>query len=205
MTEEGWQRGDEPLSMLESVYGRGMLNRKRRLFLCGCCRVLWASESVTHADVISIAESCADDLDAPKARREANRAMAAADWSESGSLFRLLHAATLHDSSHAKTYNAILGLTAESPHLAQRASELIRDIFGNPFRPVAFLPEWRTSTAVALATAMYESRDFGPMPVLADSLEEAGCDHPDVLAHCRDANGVHVRGCWVIDLVLGKT
>jgi hypothetical protein len=80
---------------------------------------------------------------------------------------------------------------------------IIHDIFGNPFRPVAFAPEWRSSSTLGLATAMYESRDFSPMPVLADALEEAGCDHPDVLTHCRGA-GPHVRGCWVIDLVLGK-
>jgi hypothetical protein len=81
---------------------------------------------------------------------------------------------------------------------------LARDIFGNPFRPVAFAPAWRTTTTIALAAAMYESRDFAAMPVLADALEEAGCDSPEVLAHCRDAAGVHVRGCWVVDLVLGK-
>jgi hypothetical protein len=52
---------------------------------------------------------------------------------------------------------------------------------------------------------MYESRDFAAMPILADALEEAGSDSPDVLAHCRDPNGVHVRGCWVVDLVLGKS
>jgi hypothetical protein len=80
------------------------------------------------------------------------------------------------------------------------------DIFGpNPFRPVAFDPSWRTSTTVGLARTMYESRDFGAMPVLADALEEAGCDSPDVLGHCRDPNGGHVRGCWVVDLVLGKS
>ena len=67
---------------------------------------------------------------------------------------------------------------------------LIRDIFGNPFRPVAFDPAWRTSTAVALAKQMYESRDFGAMPILADALEDAGCDNDDVLTHCRDPAGV---------------
>jgi len=51
---------------------------------------------------------------------------------------------------------------------------------------------------------MYESRDFAPMPVLADALEEAGCDDAAVLAHCRDPQAPHVRGCWVVDLVLGK-
>jgi len=75
--------------------------------------------------------------------------------------------------------------------------------FGNPFRPVAFSPEWRTSTAVALATQMHESRDFGAMPILADALQDAGCDNDDILNHCR-GDGPHVRGCWVVDLVLGK-
>jgi len=69
---------------------------------------------------------------------------------------------------------------------------------------VAFEPTWRTGTAVALAQTMYAARDFAAMPILADALEEAGCDVPDVLTHCRDPKGVHVRGCWVVDLVLGK-
>jgi hypothetical protein len=82
-------------------------------------------------------------------------------------------------------------------------AHLVREIFGNPFWPVAFLPEWRTSTAVALARGMYESRDFGAMPILADALQDAGCDSGAVLDHCRGA-GPHVRGCWVVDLLLGK-
>jgi hypothetical protein len=82
---------------------------------------------------------------------------------------------------------------------------LARDIFGNPFRPVTFDPDWRTSTAVALAKQMYDSRDFGAMPILADALQDAGCDNDDVLKHCHDAKQVHVRGCWVVDLVLGKS
>lgn len=81
---------------------------------------------------------------------------------------------------------------------------LLRDIIGNPFRPVAFSPEWRTDTAVTLAHTMYESREFGTMPILADALQDAGCDSAGVLNHCRDTNQIHVRGCWVVDLVLGK-
>jgi hypothetical protein len=55
-----------------------------------------------------------------------------------------------------------------------------------------------------MASRMYESRDFADMPVLADGLEESGCTDPDILGHCR-SGGEHVRGCWVVDLVLGKT
>jgi hypothetical protein len=85
-----------------------------------------------------------------------------------------------------------------------RQVPVLHDIFGNPFRPVTVDPAWRTATAVALAQSMYTARDFAAMPVLADALEEAGCTHPDVLAHCRGP-GPHVRGCWVVDLVLGKS
>jgi hypothetical protein len=91
-------------------------------------------------------------------------------------------------------------------------SELARDIFGNPFREVAFDPAWRTSDVLALASAMYAKRDFGAMPILADALQEAGCDDDanplpprggNLLTHCREPCE-HVRGCWVVDLVLGK-
>jgi len=80
---------------------------------------------------------------------------------------------------------------------------LLRDIIGNPFRPVTLDPAWRTTTAIQLAQGMYDSRDFAAMPILADALQDAGCEDADILEHCR-GNGPHVRGCWVVDLVLGK-
>jgi len=82
--------------------------------------------------------------------------------------------------------------------------EQFRCVAGNPFRPVAFSPSWRSETAVALASATYAERAFDRLPILADALEEAGCDHADVLSHCRGP-GPHVRGCWVVDGVLGKS
>lgn len=75
---------------------------------------------------------------------------------------------------------------------------MIRDIF--PFRPISFLPEWRTSTVLALAQQMYDSRDFSAMPILADALMDASCDNEAILTHCRGP-GPHVRGCFVIDLL----
>jgi hypothetical protein len=80
---------------------------------------------------------------------------------------------------------------------------LIRDIFGNPFRPVAFDPRWRTADAVGLARAIYEDRAFDCLPLLADALMDAGCADEQVLEHCR-SEGPHVRGCWAVDLVLDK-
>jgi len=81
--------------------------------------------------------------------------------------------------------------------------DLLRCIVGNPFRPVTFDPSWRTETAVGLALRMYHERDFAAMPILADAIEEAGCENAEVLAHCREP-GPHARGCWVLDGVLGK-
>jgi hypothetical protein len=80
---------------------------------------------------------------------------------------------------------------------------ILRCVVGNPFRPVAFDPSWLTSTAVAIAKGMYESRDFAAMPLLADALQDAGCADERILDHCRGP-GPHVKGCWVVDLVLGK-
>ncbi|WP_162271540.1 hypothetical protein [Gemmata sp. SH-PL17] len=81
---------------------------------------------------------------------------------------------------------------------------LIRDVFPVP-------PKWATRvelvcqspTANALAGQMYESRDFDAMPILADALQDAGCADENILSHCRGP-GPHVRGCWVVDLVLEK-
>jgi hypothetical protein len=81
--------------------------------------------------------------------------------------------------------------------------KILRDIFGNPFRPVSFNPEWRTPTVLNLANQMYKSRDFSAMPILADALEDACCDNEEILGHCR-GEGPHVRGCWVVDKILGK-
>jgi hypothetical protein len=83
-------------------------------------------------------------------------------------------------------------------------AELLRHIFGNPFRPLAVNPTWQTSNVLALAQAIYTDRAFERLPILADALEDAGCDKADILDHCRQP-GEHVRGCWVVDLVLGKS
>jgi hypothetical protein len=87
---------------------------------------------------------------------------------------------------------------------AQEWGALVRDIYGpNPFRTPAFDLKWRTPTVLGISCRIYEERDFGAMPVLADALEDAGCDDTDFLAHCRSPGG-HVRGCWALDLLLAK-
>jgi hypothetical protein len=86
----------------------------------------------------------------------------------------------------------------------------LREILGNPFRPPRFEDAWRTSTVSALAKGIFEDRAFDRMPILADALLDADCDEEAVLRHCRGTElhakepVSHVRGCWVIDLILGR-
>jgi hypothetical protein len=80
---------------------------------------------------------------------------------------------------------------------------LVRDIFGNPLRPVTADPSWLTPPALALAGGIYVGRSFDQLAILADALQDAGCDNEVVLNHCR-SEGPHVRGCWVVDAILNR-
>ena len=84
---------------------------------------------------------------------------------------------------------------------------LLRDIFGNPFhRPPAIEPawlSWNEGRIIKLARAIYNQRDFGRLSDLRDTLKEAGCTDTELLAHSQ-VPGTHVRGCWLVDLLLGK-
>jgi hypothetical protein len=87
-----------------------------------------------------------------------------------------------------------------------RQTAVIRDIVRGPQRPIRFRASWRTwngGVCLEIARGIYQERAFGQLPILADALEEAGCTDADILSHCR-TRGEHVRGCWVVDLVLGK-
>jgi hypothetical protein len=83
-------------------------------------------------------------------------------------------------------------------------SHLARDIFGNPFRPVTLDPRWQSSTVLDLARTIYDERAFERMPILADALMDAGCDKEVIIKHCQGP-GPHVRGCFLVDLILGKS
>jgi hypothetical protein len=86
---------------------------------------------------------------------------------------------------------------------AQPDDSFSKACHGGPPDPEHFSPEWRTDGAVALACRIHDSQDFSAMPILADALQDAGCDRTDILGHCR-ASHKHVWGCRVVDLVLGK-
>jgi hypothetical protein len=91
---------------------------------------------------------------------------------------------------------------------AEFECQVLRDLVGPLlFRPVQYSPwwlSWADGTVAKLAHQIYAEKDFASLPVLADALTEAGCDDPDILSHCRQP-GEHVLGCWVVDLLLGKS
>ena len=118
-----------------------------------------------------------------------------------------VYAASGFDLEGAAAASAdVVNWLEEVPHGEDARAEqapILRCIFGNPFRPATLDPNWRTSTVLALAQGIYDDRAFDRLPILADALQDAGCDNEEMLAHCR-GEGPHARGCWVVDLVLGK-
>jgi hypothetical protein len=100
------------------------------------------------------------------------------------------------------------GLPDDRPEEADWAAEergicdLIRCVFGNPLRPLPRELPWATPTVIAVARSIYEDRAFDRLPILADALEDAGCADEQSLIHCRNS-GLHSRGCWVVDAMLG--
>jgi hypothetical protein len=110
-----------------------------------------------------------------------------------------------YEASHAEGGDADgKGYTEGEALERKRQSGIIRDLLGNPFNPTALDPYWLTSTVLVLAAGIYCEKAFDRMPILADALEDAHCDDADILNHCRHP-GPHVRGCWALDLLLGRS
>jgi hypothetical protein len=99
------------------------------------------------------------------------------------------------DDEHLPAYQSMQAKEAAAQ------ADLLRDLFGNPVRPIAFEPRWRTADVLGLALGIDDERAYDRLPLLADALIDAGCDSNDILSHCR-APGPHVRGCWVVDRIL---
>jgi len=119
------------------------------------------------------------------------------------------HRSVLYAADSAASALAVLAGN-KSPWEVRRSAarygdqcDLLRDIVGNPSRPITLDPSWRTSTVAALAQAIYEERTFERLPILADALEDSGCADQEILTHCRGPR-LHIRGCWVVDLLLCK-
>ncbi len=205
MTEKEWLECDDPTPMLDFLQG-GANDRKLRLFACGCCRRNWHLLTDERSrTTVEVEERKADGLMSesalaklvfdPDAPHDSPRFISFPDaW------------IAARDSSNDAAWDAARRETdpLNAGDIQREAqANLLRDIFGNPFHPVTVDAAWLNSTVVSLAQAIYEDRAFDRLPILADALEDAGCTNADILNHCRQP-GEHVRGCWVVDLLLGK-
>lgn len=205
MNGETWKTCDDPIRMLKSLRGKAAA-RSLALFAVAACRrdsdlmddersclaVEWSERAI---EGLANWDDGPDDGDCYLMAAAANRCMAVA-----GSLLKKDNA----DAERWACEVAELLLEEEEENYESLAS-LIREVFGNPFRSVSLNPAWLTPDVLSLARGIYEERTFDRMPILADALQDAGCTNDDILNHCREENHTHVRGCWVVDLLLGKT
>jgi hypothetical protein len=221
MTEVEWMACEDPDFMICACRKR-LSNRKLRLFAVGCCRRVWSRLATNRQKkAVELAEKFADRL---ITREQFRRSRRAALVSESGGLAAEVVNYALHnDAVNAARYTAgnasALSIQVErglnavelflrypgiSEHNERRAqASLLRCIASPRYQLPPIKPAWRTSDVLAVAGGIYEDRAFERMPILADALQDAGCDNEEVLAHCREPNP-HARGCWVVDLLLGK-
>ena len=229
MTEAEWIASTDPEPMLASLRGK-LSSRKLRLFACACCRRIWHLLGDERSrSAVEVAERHADGLadgrQLSEAHALAEAAFHAIPWESSGmaGAFKLAASAAwgAADPNPEKPEFGIVfkmepvaGFAMNAALQAgdaavDRASErsaqarLLRDILGTPFRRVPVEPVWGNSTIRALAESIYQDQAFDRLPILANLLEDAGCKDGELIAHCR-RSGPHVRGCWVVDLVLGK-
>jgi hypothetical protein len=203
MTEEEWLVCTDPALMLWAVQDQ-TTDRKLRLLACAACRAVWVwLENPRCREAIDVAERMADGkAGAEELETSARRAYEATASARDGAVNTFQVNWRVFDATQPVARHAAISVLNKSG--AKYRNSLIRECFGNPFRPVAFDPAWRTSTVVALAEGIYADRAFDRMPILADALQDAGCENNAILTHCRDTSLTHVRGCWALDLVLGK-
>jgi hypothetical protein len=218
LTENEWLACNNQGQMVNHLLDQGIITwRKMRLFACACVRRIWhliGDERGYRA--VEVAERFADDQATKRELAAVCKAATDHSYRDGPYQHHAEHAAAMVAGDdinlrHAPgvaiaEYHRIGGHPTEQTHQAA----LLRDLLGNPFRPITVPGAWQTPSVVALAEAAYVERilpsghlDPARLAVLSDALEDTGCADVGVLAHLRNP-GPHVRGCWVVDLVLGK-
>jgi len=214
MTEAEWREGSHPGDMVEALRRQGS-GRKLRLFACACCRYpeVWRLlADDRRRTVVETVERFADGHATPEEISAA--AYAFPGIRGTGHISNPVR--INRPNQAARMVLALIGPNAwevaaqvvqESVALLGRVRcELLHEVFGDPFGGCVVPPtvlKWNDGTVTKIAQGIYEERAFDRLPILHDALLDAGCDDEELLAHCRSA-GPHVRGCWAVDLILGK-
>jgi hypothetical protein len=209
MTEAEWLQSADVVAMLKSLEGKAT-DRKLRLFGCAGCRRVWDLLSEEgFRDAVEVAERFADGQ-AGRKELSAARSISGAALERNGlagvsgpadcALGSAWSATRM--SAWTAALDPLWVFTGDTERAAQAA--LLHEVFGNPYRPIAISSDWLTPNVVSQADAIYVGSAFERMPSLGDALEESGCRDLHILRHCREPRE-HVRGCWLIDAILGKS
>ena len=212
MDESGWLVGTDPHTLLK-LLGERVGDRKRWLAACACCRrIPGFPESEEDRHCVEVVEEFADGR-ATEGDLHGLREGWDIRWYRNWPGSSLDRAVGCYVDAHWDLLPRNATPEEQAEALAQANAEvtaLLRDVFGNPLRPVTVDPSWVNDTVTSLAEAAYQERvmpegalDGTRLALLADALEDAGCTEATILGHLR-APGPHVRGCWAVDLVLGK-
>jgi hypothetical protein len=212
MKEAQWLKTKQKLAVLRQLKGT-LSSRKFRLFACACCRRIWDLISPKWRTRVEVAEQFVD-RKASASELDAQFSIIFHNECKHANLAALQTCApTLRivDNACNAAINAKLAAMRTEETAAQHA--LLADIAGNPFRQAVIDPAWlawNDRTIPRLARAAYEERDLPAgtlsetnLAILADALEEAGCNDAGMLTHLRSP-GPHVRGCWALDRLLGR-
>ena len=212
LTEQEWLTTSHTWRMLHVVRRSRASDRKARLLNVALCQLFWDHLPEAAQAILAESEALADGLASVTPDElcwRANDLVPALDPDGKSGIAREAAKAVCYAVLPRELFAPAETCQRIAPN-DQIPPSLIRDIFGNPFRPASLNPAWQTPTVVALGQAAYDSRtlpgstlDGARLAVLADALEEAGCDNANVLNHLRSP-GPHVRGCFALDLVLGK-
>jgi hypothetical protein len=223
MDETAWLAATDPAPMLHFLRAGGRASdRKLRLFAVACCRQIWPLITHGHCQqAVELSERYADGVATPAQLRKAERRahavtsevsfeatvmMRLREWATKDAALATAEVARKRLSPEVVASRARAAVTA-SPQRPQDQCGLLRDIFGNPFIPTPRVDptwiRWHDGTVVRIAEGIYQERAFERMGILAGALLDAGCGDEEILSHCRGP-GAHVRGCFVLDLLLNK-
>lgn len=227
MTEAEWLNCTEPESMLRFLRGKTS-DRKLRLFAVACCRRIWdlledERSRLAVETSASYVEGLASGMDLHRSQARAE-AVVEESWlkiqkdtdktpnspaEEAAACTAAEPLLAFRVTSLASTARVWAGRMVLEEMQAAKETEkrfqchLIRDLFGNPFQPVPIDQNEWAPEVVALSETIYDHGSFDRLPELAQVLHETGCENANILNHCRQP-GEHVRGCWAVDLVIGK-
>ncbi|MBA4067843.1 MAG: hypothetical protein C0501_29915 [Isosphaera sp.] len=230
MTEHDWERCRDPLPMLDEVYpvrspdSAEEQSRRSRLYLLACGRAAWDRLPGVCRQVVAAGERVYLGRDPDAGFRREVRRLAEelvhcrGSAAAVGAVARKLAGLGVPAPGGAPAappgawaglaFLAYFPFCPSTPDVRRvppdlHSADLLREVFGNPpARRPPLRREWLTPVVVDLARCAAAGPDFAVLPVLADALDEAGCDRADVLDHLRGRDRAHVRGCWVLEAVL---